>query len=59
VIDTSGPLLTVMVTAANATGREAARVLLARPAGRFFLLRLVWADRTNVVTGLHALDVVT
>ncbi|MFI6122270.1 transposase [Streptomyces sp. NPDC051064] len=39
-----GLLLTVMVTAANVTDREAGQVLLARLAERFFLLRLVWAD---------------
>lgn len=44
VVDTTGLLLTVMVTAASVTDREAAQVLLARLATRFFLLRLVWAD---------------
>lgn len=44
VVDTTGLLLTVMVTAANVTDREAAQVLLARLTRRFFLLRLVWAD---------------
>ncbi|MFI9630903.1 transposase [Streptomyces sp. NPDC052042] len=43
-VDTTGLLLTVMVTAANVTDREAGQVLLARLAERFFLLRLVWAD---------------
>ncbi|MEU9059744.1 transposase [Streptomyces sp. NPDC048430] len=44
VVDTTGLLLTVMVTAANVTDRERGQVLLARLAERFFLLRLVWAD---------------
>lgn len=44
VVDTAGLLLTVMVTAANVTDREAAQVLLTRLTRRFFLLRLVWAD---------------
>ncbi|MGY0070532.1 transposase [Streptomyces sp. QTS137] len=44
VVDTTGLLLTVMVTAASATDREAGQVLLARLAERSFLLRLVWAD---------------
>ncbi|OKI37832.1 transposase [Streptomyces sp. TSRI0281] len=44
VVDTTGLLLTVMVTAANVTDREAAQDLLARLIRRFFLLRLVWAD---------------
>ncbi|MFD4764702.1 transposase, partial [Streptomyces sp. NPDC058439] len=43
-VDTMGLLLTVMVTAASVTDREAAQVLLARLHERFFRLRLVWAD---------------
>ncbi|MFD7324826.1 IS5 family transposase [Streptomyces sp. NPDC059875] len=39
VVDTTGLLLTVMVTAANVTDREAAQVLLTRLTRRFFLLR--------------------
>jgi transposase len=44
VVDTMGLLLTVMVTAASVTDREAGQVLLARLRERFFLLTLVWAD---------------
>jgi transposase len=44
VVDTTGLLLTVTVTPANVTDREAAQVLLTRLTRRFFLLRLVWAD---------------
>ncbi|MFE0654688.1 transposase [Streptomyces sp. NPDC059534] len=44
VVDTTGLLLTVMVTTANVTDREAAQVLLTRLTRRFFLLRPVWAD---------------
>lgn len=44
VVDTTGLLFTVVVTAANVTDWEAAQVLLTRLTRKFFLLRLVWAD---------------
>ncbi|MEF9915660.1 transposase [Streptomyces sp. P5-A9] len=44
VVDTTGLLLTVRVTAASVTDREASQGLLAQLATRFFLLRRVWAD---------------
>lgn len=44
VVDTLGLLLTVMVTAASVTDREAGGTLLARLRERHFRLTLVWAD---------------
>lgn len=44
VVDTLGLLLTVMVTAANVTDREAGGTLLSRLRERYFRLTLVWAD---------------
>ncbi|MFB7950095.1 IS5 family transposase [Kitasatospora phosalacinea] len=44
VVDTLGLLLTVMVTAASVTDREAGRTLLARLRERHWRITLVWAD---------------
>lgn len=44
VVDTLGLLLAVVVHAANVQDRDGARLALARLAGRFPRLRLVWAD---------------
>ncbi|MFE5514018.1 IS5 family transposase [Streptomyces sp. NPDC056529] len=44
VVDTLGLLLTVMVTAASVTGREAGRTLLARLHERHWRMARVWAD---------------
>ncbi|MCG7203665.1 IS5 family transposase [Streptomyces arenae] len=44
VVDTLGLLLTVMVTAASVTDRDAARTLLARIRERHWHITLVWAD---------------
>ncbi|WP_329484998.1 IS5 family transposase [Kitasatospora sp. NBC_01246] len=44
VVDTLGLLLTVMVTAASVTDRDAAQTLLARLRTRHWRITLVWAD---------------
>ena len=44
VVDTLGLLLAVVVHAANVQDRDGARLALAKLAGRFPRLRLVWAD---------------
>lgn len=44
IVDTLGLLLTVMVTAASVTDREAARTLLERLRMRHWRITLVWAD---------------
>ncbi len=44
VVDTLGLLLTVVVHAANVQDRDGATLVLAKLAGRFPRLRLVWAD---------------
>ncbi|MFJ3794636.1 IS5 family transposase [Kitasatospora sp. NPDC090091] len=44
VVDTLGLLLTVMVTAASVTDRDAGRTLLARLRERHWRITLVWAD---------------
>ncbi|MFE2347944.1 IS5 family transposase [Kitasatospora cineracea] len=44
VVDTLGLLLTVMVTAASVTDREAGQTLLARLRERHWRITLVWAD---------------
>lgn len=44
VVDTLGLLLTVMVTAASVTDRDAAKILLARLRERHWRITLVWAD---------------
>ncbi|MFG2825806.1 transposase [Kitasatospora sp. NPDC048365] len=43
-VDTLGLLLTVMVTAASATDRDAGQALLARLRERHWRIKLVWAD---------------
>ncbi|MFI5534223.1 IS5 family transposase [Kitasatospora sp. NPDC051853] len=44
VVDTLGLLLSVLVTAASVTDRDAARTLLARIRARHWRITLVWAD---------------
>src|SRR3954452_3859534 len=43
-VDTLGLVLLVVITAANAPDRAAARILLSMLANRFRRLRVVWAD---------------
>ena len=43
-VDTSGPVLMVIVHAANIQDRDGARLLLEKVRGRFPRLRLIWAD---------------
>lgn len=44
VVDTLGMLLAIVVHAANVQDRDGAMLVLARLAGRFPRLRLIWAD---------------
>ncbi len=44
-VDTLGLLLVVVVHAANIQESDGAKLVLARAAGRFPRLRLIWADR--------------
>jgi putative transposase len=44
VVDTLGLLLAVVVHAANIQDRDGAKLVLARLAGRFPRLQLIWAD---------------
>jgi hypothetical protein len=52
-VDTLGLVLLVVITAANAPDRAAARILLSMLATRFRRLRVVWADRAYAGSGLQ------
>jgi putative transposase len=52
-VDTLGLVLLVVITAANAQDRAAARILLSMLATRFRRLRVIWADGAYAGSGLQ------
>jgi putative transposase len=52
-VDTLGLVLLVVITAANAQDRAAARILLAALVTRFRRLRVIWADGAYAGSGLQ------